>query len=124
MDKKAMMKGFLFLEEFRKFDPEMQMQTAATLLIVAMRPGITTKELTGKLGISQASCSRNVAALSKLTRHGEPGPDLIVAEEDPHERRRKVMRLTPKGQRVAESLARLLNGEEAGTEAPAVAESE
>jgi len=124
MDKKAMMKGLLFLEEFRKFDPEMQMQTAATLLLVAMRPGITTKELTGKLGISQASCSRNVAALSKMTRHGEPGPDLIVAEEDPRERRRKVMRLTPKGQRVAESLSRLLNGGDVSEEAAVEAESE
>jgi len=34
--------------------------------------------------------------------------DLVVAAEDPMERRRKVVKLTPKGQRLAESLTQLI----------------
>lgn len=95
------------LEEFRKLDPEMQLQMAATFTLVAMRPGITMKDMAEILGISQASCSRNVAALSKWHRLNKPGHDLVYSEEDPIERRRKIVKLTAKGKRVAETLSSL-----------------
>lgn len=103
-----LLNGFKFLEEFRKIDPEMPMQMAATFVLVALLPGITMKELAERLGISQASCSRNVAALSKVHRLNKPGHDLVYAEEDPAERRRKIVRLTSKGTRVEESLKSLI----------------
>lgn len=96
------------LKRFRDFDQEMQMQTAQTFIAVAMQPGITMKELSEKVGISQASCSRNVSALSRVHRLNKPGMDLVVVAEDPMERRRKVVKLTPKGQRLAESLTQLI----------------
>jgi DNA-binding MarR family transcriptional regulator len=96
------------IKRFRDFDQEMQMQTAQTFIAVAMQPGITMKELSEKVGISQASCSRNVSALSRVHRLNKPGMDLVVAAEDPMERRRKVVKLTPKGQRLAESLTQLI----------------
>ncbi|UXY92546.1 transcriptional regulator [Pseudomonas phage LUZ100] len=94
------------LKRFRDFDQEMQ--TAQTFIAVAMQPGITMKELSEKVGISQASCSRNVSALSRVHRLNKPGMDLVVAAEDPMERRRKVVKLTPKGQRLAETLTQLI----------------
>lgn len=97
------------IKRFRDFDLEMQMQTAQTFIAVAMQPGITMKELSEKVGISQASCSRNVSALSRTHRLNKPGMDLIVAAEDPMERRRKIVKLTPKGQRLAEALTKLIN---------------
>lgn len=96
------------LKRFRDFDQEMQMQTAQTFIAVAMQPGITMKELSEKVGISQASCSRNVSALSRVHRLNKPGMDLVVAAEDPMERRRKVVKLTPKGQRLAETLKQVI----------------
>ena len=97
------------LEELRKIDPEMQLQMAATLILVANKQGITMKELSKTLGISQASCSRNVAALSKWHRLNKPGHDLVYASEDPAERRRKIVFLTSKGEQVAETLCSLIS---------------
>lgn len=73
---------------------------AHCLLIVALEPGITMKRMAEKLGLSQSSTSRNVSALSKTHRYGKPGYDLITAKEDPTERRRKIVTLTAKGERV------------------------
>ena len=85
------------------------MQTAQTFIAVALQPGITMKELSERVGISQASCSRNVAALSRVHRLNKAGMDLVVAAEDPMERRRKVVKLTAKGQRLAEALTKLID---------------
>ena len=70
------------------------------LATVAVEPGISMSELEKKANVSQASCSRNVALLSEIHRLGKPGLGLIVATEDPIFRRRKVVKLTEKGQRV------------------------
>lgn len=96
------------IEEFRKIDPEMPMQRAATFVHVCLHEGCTMLEIVEAVGQSQASASRNVAALSKWQRQRRVGPDLINAEEDPYERRRKVVTLTSKGQRIAASLKKLM----------------
>lgn len=106
--KKPLAKGLRILEEFRKVEPEMPMQMAAAFLIVALEEGITMKRLGERLGISQSSCSRNIAALSKVHRLNKQGYDLVVAEEDPLERRRKIVKLTAKGKRVAEAIAEII----------------
>lgn len=85
------------LREFRKIDPQMPMQQAALLVELATHPVCTMSELTRRLEISQSSVSRNVAALSKVDRHQKPGLDLVESVEDPAERRRKIVSLTPKG---------------------------
>lgn len=105
---RAYRKGLNLLEELRKIDAEMPLQMATAFLTVASEEGITMKRLGEKLGISQSSCSRNVAALSKYHRLNKPGHDLLYATEDPEERRRKIVKLTPKGKRVAETLLEIL----------------
>lgn len=97
------------MEEFRKLDAEMPMQQAVVFLHVVLLPGITMKALGEATGLSQSSCSRNVAALSQWHRLGEAGHDLVVATEDPAERRRKVVHLTPKGKRVAASINEIMS---------------
>ncbi|MGR8025151.1 MarR family winged helix-turn-helix transcriptional regulator, partial [Burkholderia cenocepacia] len=67
-------------------------------------PGCTMTDLQTNLGMSQASCSRNVSALSEWHRLEKPGLGLIVATPDPMERRRKIVRLTDKGEQLAVSL--------------------
>lgn len=85
-------------------DPEMPIQMLLMYLYVARYPGITMKDMGNRMDLSQASCSRNVAALSKVHRLGKPGLDVVEAHEDPVERRRKVTNLTPRGKRVLEAL--------------------
>lgn len=83
-------------------------QQLLTYLAVARQPGITMAALSEAVGMSQASTSRNVSALSKWHRLGHPGFDLVEAVEDPRERRRKIMYLTAKGrQRMAKALEAL-----------------
>jgi DNA-binding MarR family transcriptional regulator len=96
------------VEEFRKIDPEMPPQTIETYLWVAMQPGLTMKEIADRVGLSQSAISRNIQALSKWHRLNKPGYDLVTATEDPRERRRKIVTLTPKGERVATSLREII----------------
>ena len=94
------------IEIARAEDPVMPIQMLQTFLAVARQPGITMQQLGEILQTSQASCSRNVAALGKWHKFGEPGLDLVEAVEDPVERRRKIMFLTPNGRaRVQEILS-------------------
>lgn len=90
--------------------PAQQLQA---LLAIALQPGLTMSELATRVGMAQSSCSRNVAHLSKWFKPGLPGLDLVETYEDPRERRRKVMYLTPKGR------ARVTKALEAITGAPA-----
>jgi len=74
-------------------------------LAVALRPGLTMADMTDMVGMSQSSCSWNVGALSKCHRLGKLGMDYVDAIVDPHQQRRKVMYLTPKGkQRLTKAL--------------------
>ncbi|MYL24377.1 MarR family transcriptional regulator [Halomonas alkaliantarctica] len=102
--KSGLMRVFQILEEFRKIYPDMQMQNASIFVTIAMNQGITMKELGQRTGLAQSSCSRNVALLSEHLKYDKPGYGLVVATEDPVERRRKIVRLSSKGERVAASL--------------------
>ena len=95
----------------RMLDDQMQAQQIAVLLGVALRPGLTVNTLGETVGISQSSCSRNIAALGEWHRKGIPGMGLIEAVEDPVERRRKVIFLTGKGRVIANKLLQAMTGE-------------
>lgn len=103
-DRYALVQLFKAIEEFRGVDPEMPSQSAALFLYSAIYPGCTMTDLQTNLGMSQASCSRNVSALSEWHRLEKPGLGLIVATPDPMERRRKIVRLTEKGEQLAIAL--------------------
>lgn len=95
------------IEEFRKLNPEMQAQTLLTFCAVASREGeVSMKDVEHLTGMTTSSTSRNVAALGALHRKGQPGMDLVLAFENPMNRRMKLLKLTPKGRRVAESIVR------------------
>jgi len=98
------------LETFRALDPDMPIQYALSFLTLARHEGLSMRELADRLGIAQSSASRNVAALSEWQSFRRPGHDLVRAEEDPRERRRKIVRLTAKGRALADRLAALVAG--------------
>jgi DNA-binding MarR family transcriptional regulator len=87
-------------EEFRKLDPEMQMQTALIFLLIANNEGCSISDLEKWTGLTSASCSRNVAALSDIHRKGRPGHNMIVARVDANDRRQRNLYLTVKGRSI------------------------
>jgi DNA-binding MarR family transcriptional regulator len=101
---------FQAVEEFRKLDQELPTQTANTFLYICVHEGCTMKDIADALGVAQSTMSRNVSALSKIHRLRKPGLDLVKATEDPYERRRKIVTLTPKGRQLKERLLALANG--------------
>jgi|TARA_S200000501_G_C20400691_1_gene559088 DNA-binding MarR family transcriptional regulator len=90
------------IDLFRHFYPEMQAQTMCIFLQIARvyPKELPMTELSNLVGITQASCSRNVALLSSWTRYRTKGPGLIVASEDPFERRAKLVKLTQRGHKL------------------------
>jgi len=92
------------LEAFRTLDPDLPIQYALSFMTIAQNEGISIGELADRLGIAQSSASRNVAALSRWHSFGKAGLDLVSAQEDPRERRRKVVALTDKGRAFLDAL--------------------
>jgi DNA-binding MarR family transcriptional regulator len=62
------------------------------------------------LAIAQSSASRNIAALSRWHSFGKDGHNLVEAREDPRERRRKIVSLTPRGHHLVATLRALVAG--------------
>ena len=100
------------IEEFRKLDPEMPVQTVLAFLYTVQLSdqsgGVSIKDIGAALGVSSAAASRNV---SKLTEHGVKsagGHGLLKTEEDPMYRVRKRIALTPKGRRVLQTLKEIV----------------
>jgi DNA-binding MarR family transcriptional regulator len=99
------------LEEFRRFDPDMPIQYALSFLTIAQHEGLSMGDLAQRLGIAQSSASRNIAALSRWHSFGKDGHDLVEAREDPRERRRKIVSLTPLGRHLVATLRALIAGQ-------------
>jgi len=98
------------IEKMRELDAEIQAQTIAVFLTVAKSPmPVKMQDISKELGLAQSSVSRNVAYLGDWTRHREKGKGLLEAYEDPMERRRKLVKLTKKGERFAEKLFETIN---------------
>ena len=102
------------LEEFRKLDPEMPMQTALSLVSVYMYQnntnGLSIKELSQILGVSTAAASRNISKLSKIgAKNQQNGLNLVETTEDPNYRVRKCVRITPNGARIIKALEDITN---------------
>jgi len=97
------------LEAFRTLDPDLPIQYALSFMTIAQSEGISIGELAERLGIAQSSASRNVAALSRWHSFGKAGLDLVQAQEDPRERRRKIVTLTDKGRAFLEDLRAIVN---------------
>lgn len=88
----------------RDMDGDMPMAQAYCLLLISKYEGLSLKDLANRADIGMASASRYVAAFSKTGSKGEKGLGLVEAFEDPMERRKKIIRLTPKGKAVVAKL--------------------
>lgn len=106
---RGLLKGLHFLRLLRQLAADMPMQQAEILLQIASNPkGAPMSELEKKIGISQASVSRNIAALSRFHRLGKPGLGLVEAVIDPREPRRRLVFLTAEGKVFITKLIRTI----------------
>jgi DNA-binding MarR family transcriptional regulator len=92
------------LSTLRNSGEQMPLQMAHVYCVIMARPGITMAQLGEAVGLSQSSCSRNVAALGEWHRLGKPGYGLVETASDPQEGRRLIMFLSPKGRQIARQL--------------------
>jgi DNA-binding MarR family transcriptional regulator len=104
------------VEEFSRVDPEMQLSTMLTFLEIAKRGHCTQKDIELVLGLTNASASRNVGYWCEWQRHQVPGRGFVTREENPEDRRYKLLRLTPKGKAFYERLRRKDYGKTSGQE--------
>ena len=93
------------LEVFRAIDPDMPMGEAVSFLLIANGEsreggGLSVTKLGTQGGFVLSSASRYVQALGKADRHKRPGHELVSDLRDRADDRRKILRLTPKGNRI------------------------
>ena len=102
----------LVLEEFRKLDPVMPIQTVAAFLHIASATEgdapVDLKKIRTELDISGAAATRNVQALGVRTDDRKAGLDLVYTSPDPNDARSRSVLLTPKGRRVWKTIVRLM----------------
>lgn len=99
------------VEELRREAGEtMPSHQMAAFLYIAASGGCSMAALAEFLGMAQSTASRTVTTLGPrhATIKERPGYDLITAEEDPRERRRKNLRLTTKGKALAKRLSKII----------------
>jgi DNA-binding MarR family transcriptional regulator len=85
------------MTNFRVLGQEMPMAQAYCLLLIAKHEGLSLKELAYMAKVGMASASRYVSQFGEVGEKGQPGMNLVAAYEDPMERRKKIIKLTPKG---------------------------
>ena len=102
------------VDELRKLDPELQLQTVKVFLLVAERPGILQGDIADLASISQGGSSRNVHALGKRHRSGKRGLGLIVQRSDKADIRKVRLYLTDKGRALADRLTCCFDGAPGG----------
>lgn len=104
----AMRRALSVVQLFRELQSDLPLQTASMFAVIAANPGISIKELINQTGSSQSTVSRTISVLSQWQEVDKPGYDLVWTKEDPHERRRKLVFLTEKGEEFAAELADII----------------
>lgn len=94
------------LGELKRLDVDMPVAQALSLFIISDREGLSLKELAEHADLGMASASRYVAAFGAPSRRTPKGLGFVSATEDPMERRKKIIKLTPKGRAFVNRLLR------------------
>lgn len=91
--------AFRFLSKVQQVDSEMPIQQMMCLLVISQsEEGMSLTDVAKRVNISMTTASRYIGSLGKLNRRREEGLNYIESYEDPMERRKKIIRLTKKGE--------------------------
>lgn len=89
-------KALCLLNEIRAQSPEMSVNEAAILLLIARSPSLSQGDVRSKTGLSASAVSRNVANLCAR--------ELVIARESPMDRRYDWLVLTSVGEAFVKKL--------------------
>lgn len=95
------------LEAFAKINPEVNVTMLLIFLFIAQRGICTQKDVEVNLGLTNATASRGVSWWATVKRYGEEGVGFVERNEDPRDRRYKILKLTPAGQKFYEKLRKM-----------------
>ena len=99
------------IEHFRTLDKEIPAQVIATFLYVASHDDCAKVDLEKALAFSSASGSRNTDWLSEFHRLNKAGLGLLIKYRDPTNRRKQILKLSPKGRILVQQLKTILYGQ-------------
>lgn len=99
------------VELFRTHDKEIPAQVIATFLYVASHDDCLKVDLEKALAFSSASGSRNTDWLSEFHRLNKAGLGLMIKYRDPTNRRKQILKLSPKGRILVNQLKQILYGQ-------------
>jgi DNA-binding MarR family transcriptional regulator len=88
-------------------------QLFPVFLLIAEQEPIQLSDISKQLELEQFQVSRHVSALGKTyksNRQHFPGPDLVMTQEDPENRARKIAKLTKKGQKLKVKALEIVKG--------------
>lgn len=89
-----------------------ELQQLEALLFIAVEGKVNQQDVGSYLKLTKAAASRNVTKLSDVLPGGKkPGPGFVDAYDDPHNRRYKLVRITPQGLGFVATLADILQRE-------------
>lgn len=92
------------VEQFRMLDPDMPTQTLLSFLYAQVledeEDQATVRQIAVKLHTTSSSASRNILAHTTVNRHRKEGTGLVETFENPMKRNEKIIRITPKGERM------------------------
>lgn len=93
---------------FRLADQEVPAQLVLVFCYIASHNPCHLTAIMEDCKLSSNSVSRNTDWLSRTHRLGKPGMELIIKEVDPVDARKKIVRLTPKGELIAAQIKSIL----------------
>ncbi len=92
------------VEEFRRLDDDVPTRVLTTFLLIADAPGTGMSDIQRRMGVNQAAISRQVSHLMEWRSPRTPGLNLVRTEIDPNNRKFRLCFLTPKGEKVRDSI--------------------
>jgi DNA-binding MarR family transcriptional regulator len=99
-------------ELFRVKDTEVPGQLVSVFCYIASHNPCHMQAIQNDLGMSPNSTSRNTDWLSTHHRLGKAGMGLITKVDDPFDMRRRVVKLTPKGEEMINTIKEILYGQQ------------
>lgn len=98
------------LESFRRVHPAISLTSVRAFLYVAENPGINVTELALACGLTDAGASRVARALAgpAIDRPLPPSLDLLDCQVSAVDPRERLLRLSPRGQALAERIEQLI----------------